>query len=245
MVAGLAAGFATAFLFLKFLDRSTAAPFEVTFQLKAERPWQVQLGPGWGATSNRGTLVSGKVARVKLPLDRVPELDLVLDVELWLERAGSPVKVELAANGKPIGAVKVANSGVYRVLLPAATLGRAKAVEIAVATDAMADSLLVETISLRDITTLGNLSGHVDACSKGSIVGWAMSDELPAPVTIRREGGGVLKIMPSETRADIKRSGRALTVGFTAHLAPPLRPGERVDVALPNGNTLIGSPCRG
>ena len=245
VVAGIVAGFGGALVFIRILDRSSPAPFEVAFQLKAERPWQVQLGPGWGATSIRGTLLSDKTARLGLPLDRLPERDMVLDVDLWLERALASARLEVSANGKPIGAVAVSGPGTYRVLLPAASVGRSKVIEIGFATDAPSETILVEAISLRDVTGLANASGHVDACAIGNVVGWAMSDDLPVPVVIRRESGGVFTVMPSHSRADIKRSGRPLGVGFAATLVPPLKPGERVDVTLPNGNALAGSPCRG
>lgn len=243
LIAGLAAGFGGALLFLRQLDRRTPEVLDLTFPLKAEAPWMVTLLSGWGSTSVRGTALGATAARMTLPLPQTIGRDLILDLEVWADAAAKPVQLTIEGNGVGLGAVRVSGPGLQRVFLPAEVAKKKQPFELRFIPGGNAEGVILETISLREAARLSNFSGHVDNCSGAAVIGWAMADDLPAPITVKRKGKPDQSRMPSIPRPDVKKGSRPRDVGFSVAMSPAIAPGERIEVVFPDGRPVPGSPC--
>ncbi len=246
MIAGAALGFAGGLAVLTHLDRRPG-PIDLTASLKAETAWIATPGDGWGRTTLAGTALAAAEADLALPLPHPAAGDLVLDLRAGAAKpsGGPPAEIEVWVNGQSLGAWRLAAMRLKRLLLPAATANRRNPLRVTFAAKGPPGAILVEELALRDIAALTGFDGHLDGCANGAISGWAEAGAAPSPVVVRRDGAWASTILPAVERPDLLAAGHPLDAGFNVTLAPPLRPGERLEVVFPNGRKIRGAACGG
>lgn len=210
----------------------------------------VQIGSmdsGWGPSSVRGSALVSQVAFLSVPAPDASNRDLIVDVEMTGERAKkeAPVRVELSANSVVLGSFDLDASRVPRLLLPAVTIGLRTPLQFKFASSTKpTSSILVRSLTLRDIATLQEPAGHIDHCAGDQISGWAAASNGPAPVKVWRNGEQSGFILRPVKRPDLIAAGYPVDAGFDFRLVDPIRPGEKVEVLLPNGKPLAGDQCK-
>jgi SAM-dependent methyltransferase len=80
--------------------------------------------------------------------------------------------------------------------------------------------------------------GYVDLCQQSHVAGWARIDNAPSRVKVLRNGAFVGEYEPNVFRPDLGDQ-----CGFNIGFDEPLRMGESVEVRVPDGRPLAGSPC--
>ena len=86
--------------------------------------------------------------------------------------------------------------------------------------------------------------GQVDVCVQSHVAGWAAdSSGNPARVTIRLNGRVVATAAETVHRPDLPAHGVSEECGFSFVFDQPLDATDRVEVLLPDGSQLTGSPC--
>jgi hypothetical protein len=87
--------------------------------------------------------------------------------------------------------------------------------------------------------------GHVDMCTQSHVAGWAANGRGdPVPVTIRLNGRVLATAIRKILRPDLVAHGISPECGFSVIFEEPLTIIDEVTVVLPNGDDLIGSPCK-
>jgi SAM-dependent methyltransferase len=86
--------------------------------------------------------------------------------------------------------------------------------------------------------------GQVDICVQSHVAGWAAdSSGNPARVTIQLNGLVVTTATETVHRPDLLAHGVSERCGFTFVFEQPLDATDRIEVLLPDGSQLTGSPC--
>ena len=86
--------------------------------------------------------------------------------------------------------------------------------------------------------------GHVDSCQQWHVAGWAADSKgNPAHVIIHVNGRVVTSAAERVPRPDLAAHGISEQGGFSFVFEQPLDVTERVEVLLPDGSHLTGSPC--
>lgn len=246
-IVGLAVGYTGAFVVMTYLVGQHPEPIDLIASFKAETAWIATPGDGWGRTTRAGTALVASTANLALPLPHPTKGDLVLDLRAGAAKRsnGPPVEIEVRVNGQSLGAWRLAQMRVKRLLLPAATANRRNPLDVTFVTKAPAGAITIEALALKEFAALTEFAGHLDVCANGTIIGWAEAGTEPSPVIVRRNGTPTLTVLPTVERPDLPPAGHTLDAGFNLTLTPPLQPGERIEVVFPNGRRIRGDACGG
>jgi len=241
-VVGLGLGFAAGLALIDGFAPPTA--INVTANLRDNTASIAAFGDGWGPLEGAGVVLVERSAILALPLPRQAPSDLVLEVHAIASKAvpAGGAHLDVAVNGLSLGNWRLSGERVKRLLVPS-HVAAGGPLAVTFATDAPG-AVAVGKLVVQEMSLLEAFAGHLDDCRGGAVSGWAKSGLGSAPVAVRRGGRIVTTIMASVERPDLPPAGHPLDAGFRIALAPPVRPGETIEVVFPNGALVAGSPCR-
>lgn len=87
--------------------------------------------------------------------------------------------------------------------------------------------------------------GYVDICLQSHVAGWAAdNDGNPAPVTVKVNGQAIQPALERVVqRPELPQQGVSENSGFSFMFEQPLDENDQVEVLLPDGSQMAGSPC--
>jgi len=206
-----------------------------------------QMDSGWGPSSTRGSPLVGLEATLSVPVAGSLERNYLIDVETTGSppRNEPPVKVRVLANGQDIGSFVLGATRVKRLFLPQAIATKSRPLKLKFSSKrAPSPTVLISSLTLRDISVLKDFAGNLDGCSGQRIFGWSTAGRVAAPVVVRRHGGRTIFVLPTVNRPDLSVAGLPPDAGFEVTLDEPIKSGEKIEVLFPNGKPLGGAECK-
>jgi len=246
IIVGLGTGAALGWL----IGGQQAAPVpvvELYVSLQGDTQQIGTMDSGWGPSSTRGSPLAGVEATLSVPIAGSFDRDYLIDIETTGEprRNEPPVEVRIQANGQDIGSVILGAARVKRLFLPQVVATRSRPLKFKFSSKrAPSPTLLISSLTLRDISILKDFAGNLDGCSGRRIFGWSTSGRVAAPVIIRRHGVRAIFVLPTVNRPDLSVAGMPPDAGFEVTLDEPIKSGEKIEVLFPNGKPLGGAECK-
>ncbi|MFV0295903.1 MAG: hypothetical protein ACK5JT_07260 [Hyphomicrobiaceae bacterium] len=242
LAVGGAIGFG-AVLALESSSRFGKTRTDLLVSLEADRAWVAAAGAGWGATSRLGTVIAQSKAVLDVPMPEPATEGLIADVVARPDHAAAPSRLALDVNGVAVGQWVLKQPRARRWLIPAEAVKGKSILHVTISTN-RPGAVIVQEIRFKDPGSLTIFAGHVDTCQAGTIVGWAISGDMPAPLTVYRNGVPTLSFVPDIVRPGVTKVAEMDGVGFQVALKPQVKPGEKVEVRFPNGKPVRGAVCK-
>jgi hypothetical protein len=207
---------------------------------------------GWAKPEAWGISMSRKQAAVVVDFDGPAAEDVLMLIEARVRLAEGQATTLLLVrfNDVEIGRWRLAGparSLRRNFLIPGAVFNRSQTARISfefVDGSGPAQNFGLERLWLRDAQHISEARGSLDRCTPGQLQGWAVVEDSATTVVALVNKTALSATLTNVERPDLPPHGLPADAGFVLEPSTPLPAGTTIDVRLPNGHELSGSPCR-